>query len=136
MSLNKAILIGNLGNDPEMRVTPNDTKVCNFSLATSEKYNGESKTEWHRCVAFNKQAEVICQYLKKGSKVYLEGKIQTSSYEQDGVKKYSTEIIVREFQFLDSKPDSQTGNSAPTQQRQSQPQQAQPDFSDMDSVPF
>lgn len=103
MSVNKAILIGNLGNDPELRSTPSGTTVCNFSLATSENYKGESKTEWHRCVAFNKTAEIINQYLTKGSKIYVEGKIQTSSYEKDGVKRYSTEIIVNQMQFLDSR---------------------------------
>ena len=144
--VNKAIIIGNLGNDPEVRYLPNGDAVANFTVATSEtwkdKQSGEKKeaTEWHRCVAFRKQAEIIEQYLKKGSKVFVEGKLQTRSWEQDGVKKYSTEIVVKEFQFLDSR--SETGNSreqAPAKsQQQHKPAQQQPQSFDNfdDDVPF
>lgn len=109
--LNKVLLIGNLGRDPEYRTTATGTSVCNLSLATTEKYNGESKTEWHKLVSFGKTADNLARYTKKGSKLYIEGQLQTRSWDgKDGNKQYSTEIVVREFQFLDSKPDRSTDN--------------------------
>lgn len=110
--VNKAILIGNLGKDPEMTYMPSGDAVCKFSLATSEswkdKATGEQKesTEWHNVVAFKKLAEICGEYLKKGDKVYLEGKIKTRSWEKDGIKKYITEIHVHEMQMLSGKKDS------------------------------
>jgi len=99
--LNKVILIGNLGHDPEARYSQNGTCVCNFNLATTEKYKDEEKTEWHRIVAFGKVGEICGEYLHKGSKIYLEGKIQTRQWEdRDGNKKYTTEIIARVVKFL------------------------------------
>lgn len=106
-AINKVILIGNLGKDPELRRTPSGAAVVNFSIATTEKYkgaDGETKeaTEWHSIVAWNRAAEVMAQYLKKGAPVYIEGKLRTRTWEDNGQKKYKTEVLVREFQFLSS----------------------------------
>lgn len=102
--MNKAILIGNLGKDPEVRSTPSGTVVANFSLATSERRKDEEHTEWHRCVAFNRTAEVIGEHLTKGSKIAVEGRIQTRKWtDKDGNDRYSTEILVDRFEFVESK---------------------------------
>ena len=108
-SVNKVVLIGRMGKDPELRRTQSGTAVTSFSLATSEKFKDkqgqqQEETEWHNCSVWNKAAEIIAQYCKKGSMIYVEGKLKTRSWEDNGVKKYATDIIVREFQFLDSKP--------------------------------
>lgn len=109
--INKVILVGNVGNDPECREGGN-SPIANLSIATSEtwkdKNTGEQqeRTEWHRVVFFNRLAEVVRDYVKKGTKIYLEGRLQTRSYEQDGVQKYSTEIVANEMQMLDSKNGS------------------------------
>jgi single-strand DNA-binding protein len=107
--VNKVILIGHLGKDPECKVLESGQMVANFSLATTEKFkdkngNVQESTEWHNCQAWGKGAEVIEKYLKKGSKVFIEGKIKTRTYEKDGQTRYATEINVKEFSFLDSKP--------------------------------
>jgi len=113
--LNKVMLIGNLGKDPEIRYSQQGTAVVKFSIATSEQWtdkntgNRQDKTEWHNIVVFGKQAEVCEKYLSKGSKVYVEGRLQTSTYEKDGQTRYFTEIVVANFQFLDSKRDAQGG---------------------------
>ena len=105
--INKVILVGNLGNDPEHRVLPSGGGVTNISLATSEswrdKNTGEQqeRTEWHRIVFFNRLSEIAAEYLRKGSKVYIEGSLRTSSWEANGEKKYRTEINARELQMLD-----------------------------------
>ena len=111
-SLNKVMLIGRLGKDPELRQSNSGTSVVNFTMATSERYKEQGasewteKTEWHRCVCFGSRAEVIAKYLKKGSPVYVEGGLQTRSWDdKDGQKKYSTEVVVRDFQFLDGPGD-------------------------------
>lgn len=110
-SVNKAILIGNLGRDPETRFMPNGDPVCNISIATTESWKDKSgakqeKTEWHRVVFFGKLAEIAGEYLKKGSACYIEGRIQTKKYtDKDGVEKYSTEIIGDRMQMLGSKGD-------------------------------
>lgn len=124
--LNKALLIGRLGKDPETRYTQSGLAISSFSIATSEKFKNKSgemeeRTEWHNCTAFGKQAETIERYLKKGSQVYVEGQIRTEKYDKDGQTRYSTKIIVSGFQFLDSKPSSQQtapepANYPPTQQ--------------------
>jgi len=111
ISLNEVKLIGNLGQDPEQRTLQNGTTVCSFTMATSENYkdkSGEKQTitEWHNCVAWNKTAELISKYAKKGSKMYLSGQIKTESYEQNGVKKFITKIIVRDFMLLDKATES------------------------------
>jgi single-strand DNA-binding protein len=107
--LNRVQLIGHLGQDPELKYTGSGAAVVNFSLATNENYkdaNGQlvERTEWHRLVAYRKLAELFAEYLKKGSKVFMEGKLQTRSWDdKDGNKRYTTEIIVEDFIFLDSK---------------------------------
>ncbi|MBW1649505.1 MAG: single-stranded DNA-binding protein [Deltaproteobacteria bacterium] len=120
--LNKAMIIGRLGRDPEMRYTTDGVAIANFSIATSEdwkdKKTGEKKekTEWHRIVAFRRLAEICGEYLTKGKQVYIEGRLQTRSWEKDGVTRYSTEIIADKMQFLDTKSDSgsQGGASSDT----------------------
>ncbi|MCH8568524.1 MAG: single-stranded DNA-binding protein [Balneolales bacterium] len=117
-SLNKAMIIGNLGADPEVRYTQSNTAVATLSVATSERYkdsNGDlqERTEWHRVVAWGKLAEICQSYLKKGSKVYLEGPIQTRSWEdKDGQKKYTTEIKALNMVMLDRKDDSMGGGDS------------------------
>ena len=108
--VNKVMLIGHLGADPELRYTPSGAAVANFRMATSETWtdaNGEKqeRTEWHSIVAWRKLAEICGEYLKKGSQVYIEGRLQTRSWEgQDGVKRYSTEVVARDMQMLGGKP--------------------------------
>ena len=107
--INKVILIGNLGRDPETRYSQAGNPVTNFSVATSDSWrdrqSGEQqeRTEWHNVVCFSRLAEIAGQYLRKGSKVYIEGSLRTSSWEQDGQKRYRTEIMAREMQMLDSR---------------------------------
>tara|TARA_B100000214_G_scaffold328866_1_gene268246 strand:- start:4379 stop:4801 length:423 start_codon:yes stop_codon:yes gene_type:complete len=107
--VNKVIIVGNVGSDPDIRTMPNGNQVVNLSIATSDEWKDKNtgdkkeKTEWHRCVFFNKIADIAAKYVNKGSKLYVEGRLQTRSYEQDGVKKYSTEIVVNDMQMLDSK---------------------------------
>ena len=108
--VNKVILIGNLGNDPDMRYMPNGEPVANISIATSETWNDKNtgekreKTEWHRVVAYRRTAEVIGQYTRKGSKLYVEGRLQTRKWtDQSGQQRYTTEIIADNIQMLDSR---------------------------------
>ena len=107
--LNKAILIGNLGKDPEMRYTPGGLGIANFNIATSETWNNkegakETRTEWHRIVAFGKLAEICGEYLSKGKQVYIEGRIQTRDWEdKDGNKRYTTEIVANQMLMLGSR---------------------------------
>ncbi|MBE0642918.1 MAG: single-stranded DNA-binding protein [Bacteroidetes bacterium] len=107
--LNKVMLIGHLGSDPELRYTEGNVPVATFNVATNESYKDQNgnlvdRTEWHRCVAWRKLAELFGEYLKKGSKVYLEGKLQTRQWDdKDGNKRYTTEIVISDFTFLDSK---------------------------------
>jgi single-strand DNA-binding protein len=117
MSINKVILVGNVGKDPEVRHLDNETSVANFPLATSESYinkNGEKveNTEWHNIVCWRKLAGVVENYVKKGSQLYIEGKIRTRNYEQDGVKKYITEIYADSLQLLGKKNENTQGESA------------------------
>jgi single-strand DNA-binding protein len=140
-SINKVILVGNIGNDPEIKTMQSGDKVCNLSVATSEswkdKASGERKerTEWHRVVVFNQGLINVCEnYLKKGAKIYVEGQLETRSWEQDGQKKYTTEVVLRpyrgEITMLDSRgggasaggfasggQDSYGGSSSQSQQR-------------------
>ena len=107
--INKVILVGNLGRDPETRYMPSGGAVTNVSIATSkgwkDKDSGEQKerTEWHRIVFFNKLAEIAGEYLKRGSKVYIEGELRTRDWEKDGQKHYTTEVVASEMQMLDSR---------------------------------
>jgi single-strand DNA-binding protein len=132
--VNKVILVGTCGQDPETRYMPNGNAVTNLSLATSEQWTDKQtgqkveKTEWHRVSLFGKVAEIAGEYLRKGSQVYIEGKLQTREWEKDGIKRYTTEIVVDmqgTMQLLGGRPEG--GNdSAPRQQRpQTQPQREQ-----------
>jgi single-strand DNA-binding protein len=118
MSVNKVILVGNLGKDPELRYTPAGAAVATFSLATTERYkdrdgNRQEKTEWHNIVAWRQLAEICGKFLHKGKQVYIEGKIQTRSYDdRDGNKKYITEIVADQMQMLGGKGDEQGGGYA------------------------
>jgi len=134
--VNKALLIGRLGRDPEVRYTPDGTMVTNFTMATDETYkdkNGErvQKTEWHRIVAFGKLAEICGNYLVKGKLVFIEGRIQTRAWEdKEGVKRNTTEIIASNMQMLDSKGQAKPGDAMPD--ASSAPNSQTP----MDDVPF
>jgi single-strand DNA-binding protein len=114
--LNKVMLIGNLGKDPEIRYTQSGTAVATFNLATTERWKDkdgqmQDTTEWHRIVVWQKLAEICGTYLHKGSKVYIEGKLQTRKWQdQNGNDKYTTEIIAREMKMLDSKGSADTGS--------------------------
>ena len=130
--INKVILIGNVGGDPETRYLPNGNAVTNLTLATSDSWRDkqtgqmQERTEWHRISLFGKIAEIAGQYLRKGSKVYIEGRLQTREWEKDGVKRYTTEIIVDmggSMQMLDSRGDNEGGNRPAPAPRQQQPQQ-------------
>ena len=113
--VNKVILIGNLGGDPEVRYTPGGAAVANVNLATNESWNDregnkQERTEWHRLVFWSKLAEIVGQYLKKGSKVYVEGRLQTRQWDdQSGQKRYTTEIVVSDMQMLDGRGDGAMG---------------------------
>ena len=139
MSLNKVILIGNLGRDPEVRYMPNGEAVCNFSIATSETWNDrqtgqrQERTEWHNITLYRRLAEVAGQYLKKGSQVYIEGRIQSRKYTgKDGIERTAYDIIGSEMKMLggrqsngSSAPYDEGYQPAPQQQYQQQPYQAQ-----------
>ena len=113
--VNKVILIGNLGSDPEVKYTPTGVAVANVSLATNETWNDKSgerqeRTEWHRLVIWRKLAEIVGQYLKKGSKIYVEGRLETRSWDdQSGQKRYTTEVVVNDLQMLDGRGDFSDG---------------------------
>ena len=107
--VNKVILVGNVGGDPEVRYMPSGGAVTNLTLATSESWKDkqtgqpQERTEWHRVVFFNRLAEIAGEYVRKGSKLYVEGALRTRQWEQDGVKRYTTEIVASEMQMLDSR---------------------------------
>jgi single-strand DNA-binding protein len=122
--MNKQLLIGNLGKDPEVKATQNGKKVATFSLATSEKRGGEEQTTWHNLVLWEKLADLAEQYLKKGSKIYAEGRTVHRSYQdKDGQTKYITEVVVSEMKFLGgNKAEGQQGNyTGGTQKAEAQP---------------
>ena len=110
--LNKAMIIGRLGRDPEVRYTTDGRAIANFSVATSEEWKDKAtgekreRTEWHRVVAFGRLGEICGEYLSKGKQVYLEGRLQTRSWEKDGVTRYTTEIVASDLQFLGAKNDA------------------------------
>lgn len=116
--VNKVILIGNLGRDPEIRYTPDGVAIANVTVATTDYWNDrntgerQERTEWHRVVFFRKLAEIVEQYLKKGSKIYVEGRLQTRSWEQEGVKRYTTEVIANEMTMLDSRGEAGSGGGS------------------------
>jgi len=134
-SVNKAIILGNLGKDPEVRFLPNGDAVCNFSIATTESWkdkNGQKndKTEWHNIVLFRKLAEIAGEYLKKGRPVYIEGRLQTRKWQdKEGADRYTTEIVADTMQMLGSRDEAREAPSAPAE--------ALTNFDDMkDDVPF
>ena len=116
--INKVILVGNLGQDPEVKYTAGGAAVTTLSLATSESWkdkdtgSDQERTEWHRVVLWRRLAEIAGEYLKKGSKVYIEGQLQTRKWEQDGQTRYTTEVIGRDMQFLDSRGSSSSDASS------------------------
>lgn len=160
--VNKVILVGTCGQDPETRYLPSGNAVTNLSLATSEQWTDKQtgqkveKTEWHRVALFGKVAEIAGEYLRKGSQVYIEGKLQTREWEKDGIKRYTTEIIVDmqgTMQLLGGRPSGDEGaaprqsrpapqrepQQAPRQERAAPQQQAQPapDYDSFDDdIPF
>lgn len=163
--VNKVILVGNVGKDPETRYMPSGGAVTNVTLATSDSWKDKNtgqpqeKTEWHRIVFFNRLAEIVNEYVRKGSKLYIEGSLRTRSWEQDGITRYATEIVANEMQMLDSRgagagsgggADDRFGQDmnqdqpqrsapaaaagAPTQQRNAPPR---PEFDNFDDdIPF
>ena len=164
-SVNKVIIVGNLGRDPEIRYMPSGDAIANIAVATSfkskDRNTGEQKeiTEWHRISFFGRLAEIVGQYLKKGSSVYVEGRLQTRKYtDKDGVEKYATDIVAQEMQMLGGRQgmggdamggsDDMGGYDAPPSRPAPRPQQAAaptprpapkpaPNFSDMDDdIPF
>lgn len=126
-SVNKVILVGNLGKDPEVKFTPSGVPVAKFSLATNERYKDkggewQDRTEWHNIIAWQRLAEIVGEYVKKGSKIYIEGRLQTSSWDdkQSGEKRYRTEIVAADLVLLsggesngDSRPRRETRESVP-----------------------
>ena len=155
-SVNKVTLIGTLGRDPEVRFLPNGNAVANMTLATDESYNDKTtgqkveQTEWHRIVVYGKLAEICQKYLQKGSKIYVEGKLKTREWEKDGVKRYTTEIVMSDMTMCGSPAGAQSAGhqqaqqGAAPQQASNQPQQTpqqspQPtnSFDDFDDdIPF
>lgn len=149
-SLNKVLIIGSLGRDPETKYQASGDAITNISVATSYKpKDRDAVTEWHRITFFGRLAEIAGQYLRKGSSVYVEGRLQTTKYtDKDGIEKYVTNIIAENLQMLGGKPDGQSSQeAAPAPRQQSQREQnrerqysqsrAAPQFDDMgDSIPF
>lgn len=140
--INKVILIGRVGRDPEIKALSSGATIATFSLATSEKWTdkdtGEKteKTEWHRCVAWRKLAEIISQYVAKGSLIYVEGKLQTRSWEKDGEKRYATEILVNNMQMLDSRREGSTGKTTEDKRFGDPPPNREPGSDDGEDIPF
>jgi single-strand DNA-binding protein len=151
--VNKVILVGNLGKDPEMRYTASGAAIANITVATSESWNDkqtnekQEKTEWHRVVFFRRLAEIAGEYLRKGSQVYIEGKLQTRKWQdQNGQDRYTTEIVANEMQMLGGRTGEASGqpqggsgggfrNSPPVQQKTTPAQSDNGDFDD-DDIPF
>ncbi|MFH1355767.1 MAG: single-stranded DNA-binding protein [bacterium] len=145
-SVNKAIIVGNLGQDPDIRYTPGGQAVANFSVATTEKWtnkqtgNLDEKTEWHRVVVWGKLAELCREYLHKGRSIYVEGRIQTRTWDdKDGNKRYTTEIVAQQVQFLGRRDETHTpapqGQTTQTTQSTSQ-ESGPPPFDSEDDIPF
>lgn len=149
-SLNKAMIIGNLGADPEVRSTSSGTRVATLSVATSRRWTGRSgdeqeRTEWHRVVCWDRLAEIVERYLKKGDRVYIEGRIEYRQWEgQDGQTRYTTEIRAREMIMLGSGGDAGSGRGPDRSRSRSAPDEEKEDFSDFsaeavageDDLPF
>jgi len=141
--VNKVVLIGHLGGDPEMKHAPDGTPVAKFSMATNERFkdrNGDwqDRVEWHNIVAWKRLGEIACDYLKKGSRVFIDGKLKTSSWEdrESGVRKYRTEIIARDLVLLGGSNGSQSGENTARDERSSGIEEIEQDqFNDAD-IPF
>ena len=146
--INKVIIVGNCGQDPETRYMPSGGAVTNLSLATSESWKDKNtgdqqeRTEWHRVVFFNRLAEIVEQYVKKGSKIYIEGSLRTRKWQgQDGQDRYTTEIVANEMQMLDSRGEGgmgamSGGGSAPSRSQQSDDFGPPPSDDFDDDIPF
>ena len=146
--MNKVIIMGNLGQDPEMRYMPSGSATCNISVATSrswkDKDTGEKReeTSWHRCVAFGKTAETIDQYFSKGMKILVEGRLKYGSYEKDGITRYTTDIVIERFEFVEKRdaggqrpvPDDDTGSRAASAPASAPTEEAPNEFDD--DIPF
>ena len=141
--INKVILVGNLGQDPEVKFTAGGAAVTTLSIATSDSWKDKDsgmdkeRTEWHRVVLWRRLAEIAGEYLKKGSKVYVEGQLQTRKWEQEGQTRYTTEIIARDIQFLDSRGSANTSNpeGATTTNEEAAPDVPESGIDD-DDIPF
>ena len=141
--INKVILVGNLWQDPEVKYSAGGAAVTTLSLATSESWkdkdtgSDQERTEWHRVVLWRRLAEIAGEYLKKGSKVYIEGQLQTRKWEQDGQTRYTTEVIGRDMQFLDSRGNSSASSSSYEDTNQDMGSQSLPDSGITDDdIPF
>lgn len=138
-SVNKVILIGNLGSDPEVKYTPSGAAVANFNIATNESWTGkdgkkEERTEWHRIVVWNKLAELCGEYLSKGRTVYIEGRLQTREWnDKDGNKRYTTEVVAQTLQFLGSAGEK---SSRPTRSGSGQDMESAAPMEVEDDIPF
>lgn len=148
-SLNRAQLIGNLGSDPDYKTLPSGTPMCKLNIATTDRFKNaegdwQEKTEWHNVVLWRRQAEVANEYLKKGSKVFIEGKISTRSYEKDGITRYFTEIVAQSLIMLDSKGKPSSPASSSSEYSQQPEQEDKPwkkdlpenDDEEDDDIPF
>jgi single-strand DNA-binding protein len=141
--INKVIIVGNLGQDPEIKYTAGGAAVTTLSIATSDSWKDkdsgmdQERTEWHRVVLWRRLAEIAGEYLKKGSKVYIEGQLQTRKWEQEGQTRYTTEIIARDMQFLDSRGSSNTSSAQKSSEMNDQSAADVPDSAiDDDDIPF
>ena len=141
--INKVIIVGILGQDPEIKYTAGGAAVTTLSIATSDSWKDkdsgmdQERTEWHRVVLWRRLAEVAGEYLKKGSKVYIEGQLQTRKWEQEGQTRYTTEIIARDMQFLDSTGSSNTSSTQKSSEMNDQSAADVPDSAiDDDDIPF
>ena len=141
--INKVILVGNLGQDPEVKYTAGGAPVANISIATSDSWKDkdtqevQERTEWHRVVLWRNLAENAGKFLKKGSKVYIEGQLQTRKWEQEGQTRYTTEIIARDMQFLDSRGSSDNSSTQKSSEMNDQSAADVPDSAiDDDDIPF
>ena len=141
--INKVIIVGNLGQDPEIKYTAGGAAVTTLSIATSDSWKDkdsgmdQERTEWHRVVLWRRLAEIAGEYLKKGSKVYIEGQLQTRKWEQEGQTRYTTEIIARDMQFLDSRGSSNNESTQKSSEMKDQSIADVPDSAiDDDDIPF
>ena len=141
--INKVILVGNLGQDPEVKFTAGGAAVTTLSIATSDSWKDKDsgmdkeRTEWHRVVLWRRLAEIAGEYLKKGSKVYIEGQLQTRKWEQEGQTRYTTEIIARDIQFLDSRGSANTSSQEGAATTNEEPAPYVPESGiDDDDIPF